>query len=177
MSVDGRLLAGIWLAALVWSVILCRQDWRERRLPNAWTLGGAAAALLVRLALGGLGPFLSGFAAAVVGGLFLLLPFLARGAGGGDVKMLFAAGAVAGWEQILPLLVYTAFAGLGVAVALLAAGRVDGARLKHYLRCACDFRYDRRAGRITLPDKESERVRVPFSLAIAIGLLAATWPL
>jgi len=167
---------GLWLLVLAWSAVLCHRDWRERRLPNLWTLGGAATVLLARLAWGGVPSLLSGFAAAAAGGLFLLLPFLARGAGGGDVKMLFAAGAVAGWTQILPLLLYTAFAGLGVAVALLMAGRVDGARLRHCGRCLVDFRYDRQAGRATLPSKDSEQARVPFSFAIALGLLAVTWP-
>ncbi len=74
------------------------------------------------------------------------------------------------------LLVYTAFAGLGVALALLLAGRVDGARLKHYGRCLVDFRYDRQAGRAALPPKDSEQARVPFSFAIALGLLAVLWP-
>jgi Flp pilus assembly protein protease CpaA len=167
---------GLWLLVLAWSAVLCHRDWRERRLPNLWTVGGAAVVLLARFWLGGTGSLLSGFAAAAAGGLFLLLPFLARGAGGGDVKMLFAAGAVAGWERILPLLLYTAFAGLGVAVALLVAGQVDGARLKHYARCCCDFRYDRVVGRAGLPPKDSERARVPFSFAIALGLLTVLWP-
>jgi prepilin peptidase CpaA len=156
-----------------WLVVLCWRDCRERRLPNAWTLGGLGLILAWRLVMGGLPGFLSGVAAGFLAGAFLLLPFLLRGAGGGDVKMLAACGAFVGWERLLPLLVYTAFAGLGVAVGMWLFGRLDGRRVAHYGRCLFDWRYDRAAGRTGLPPAESERVRVPFSLAIALGAWGA----
>ncbi len=162
-----------WLAALCWL------DWRWRRLPNWLTLSGAAVALVWRLGYGGLPALVDGFAAGMLAGFFLLLPFLLRGAGGGDVKMLFAVGAMLGWRWLMPLLVYTSFAGLILALAMLVGGRLDPARLRHYGRCLVDWRYDRAAGRAGLPPADSEQVRVPFSLAIAVGavlpLLLAAW--
>lgn len=163
------------LPSIPWAAWLCWYDCRERRLPNLLTLTAAGAALLIRLLIGGMPAFLDGFAAAMVAGAFLFIPFLLRGAGGGDVKMLFACGAMVGWSRLLPMLLYTSFAGLAVGVGMLLVGRLDGSRVRHYVRCAWDWRYDRRAGRAALPPKESERVRVPFSLAITIGLLAAIW--
>ena len=162
-------LAGavLWAAAISW------KDCRSRRLPNAWTMGGAAAALVFRLGYGGLPFFLDGFAAAALAGAFLLVPFLLRGAGGGDVKMLFAAGAVAGWSRVFALLWATSLAGLVMGLVMLALGQLDGARLAHYLRCACDWRYDRAAGAAALPSKESARYRIPFSVPIAVGLVVA----
>lgn len=167
---------GAWLEfvpAVPWALVLCWCDCRNRRLPNWLTLGGWAAVLAWRFGYGGAGSFLNGFAASMAAAAFLFLPFLLRGAGGGDIKMLAAAGAFLGWERVLPLLLYTSFAGLFVAVGMLLAGRLNPARLKHYLRCLFDWRYDRAAGRAALPPAESEQVRVPFSLAIAAGLLAA----
>ena len=157
----------------MWGGVLSWYDCRERRLPNALTLGGAAVALVWRLGYGGAPMFLNGFVAAMLGGLFLLIPFLMHGAGGGDVKMLAGAGAVVGLERLLTLMLATSLAGVVFGAVMLAAGKLDGARLKHLLRCGFDWRYDRRAGAAGLPPKESESVRIPFSLPIAIGLVAA----
>lgn len=156
----------------VWLIVLCWTDCRERRLPNLLTGGGLVAALLLRLILGGFSTFLSGFAAAVVGGIFLLIPFMLRGAGGGDVKMLAACGAIVGWNAVWALLVNISFAGVIIGVAMILCGKLDPARLKHLGRCCFDWTYDRQAGRDSLPPRDSERVRIPFGLAIALGMLA-----
>ena len=172
MPVFLAMLIGIWAAVLSW------YDFRERRLPNWLTLGGAVAALAYRLFWGASGSFLSGFVAACLAGFFLLIPFLLRGAGGGDVKMLFAAGAMVGWAGMVPLLVYMALSGVAIGMVMLFWGSLDGSRLRHLFRCCFDWRYDRKAGKAALPPKESEKARIPFALAIAIGLLAAyAWPL
>jgi len=164
---------GLLALATVWGVVLSYLDCRERRLPNWLTMGGAAVVLVWRFGYGGLPLFVDGLAAAAVGGVFLLIPFLMRGAGGGDVKMLFAAGAAVGWGRVLVMLWVTSVAGVLVGLAMLIFGRLDGSRLKHYLRCAVDWRYDRKAGRAALPPKESERARVPFSIPITVGMLWA----
>lgn len=153
--------------------MLCWLDCRERRLPNWLTVGGAVVALVWRFGYGGWSSFLNGFAGATVAGVFLLIPFLMRGAGGGDVKMLFGAGAMAGWERLLELLIVTSVAGVLLGVGMLIFGKLDASRLKHYLRCACDWRYDRQAGAANLPPKDSEKVRIPFSIPIAAGLALA----
>jgi Flp pilus assembly protein protease CpaA len=164
---------GVLFLVTTWGIVLSYMDCRWRRLPNAWTLGGAAAALAIRLATGGGPAFLDGFAAAAAAGVFLLIPFLLRGAGGGDVKMLFAAGAICGWGRVLPLLWVTSLAGLLMGGVMLTAGRLDGARLKHVAKVLFDWRYDRHAGRSALPPRDSDRVRMPFSLPITVGLLWA----
>lgn len=161
------------LLAAPWLVALCVSDIRWRLLPNALTLGGAAAGLAALWGAGGLAVMLDGLAAGALCGLFLLLPFVLRAAGGGDVKMLFACGVVAGMRLMAALLVFMSFAGLALAVVMAVAGRVDLARLKHWGRCVFDWRYDRRAGRAALPPRESERGRIPFGVAIAAGLVVA----
>ena len=167
-----ELAAAVYAAVAVWCIACCGWDIRRRVVPNRLTLAGAAVALAARLGYGGWPLLVDGFAAAAVAGFFLLIPFLLRGAGGGDVKMLFAAGAVVGWQGVLPMLWVTSLAGLVMGVAMLALGRLDGARLKHLARCAVDWRYDRRAGALALPPREDARSRIPFSVPIAVGLLA-----
>lgn len=160
-------------AVFAWAAVLCRFDLRERRLPNSLTLGGAALVLAARAGFGGLPLFIDGFAAAAAAGLFLLLPYLMRGAGGGDVKMLFASGAVVGWGGLLPMLWVMALAGIVLGIVLIVAGRVDGSRVRHYAQCAFNWRYDRKAGAAAIAPKSSEKARMPFSLPIATGLMAS----
>ncbi len=172
-GVLGKVAMVLLTVVAPWLALLCWFDCRERRLPNWLTLGGAAVALAWRLGYGGPESFIEGFAAAAIAGGFLFIPFLLRGAGGGDVKMIFAAGAVAGWRQVLPLLFYTSLAGVVVVIVMLLSKQLDPSRLKHYGRCLVDWRYDRAAGREKLPAADSQQVRVPFSLAIAAGMVAA----
>jgi leader peptidase (prepilin peptidase) / N-methyltransferase len=76
--------------AVLWMVSLSCYDIRERRLPNALTLPGAAVILLV----GGL-PALAG--AAALAGLYLLVHLAApTGMGAGDVKLAIGLGGLAG---------------------------------------------------------------------------------
>ena len=81
-------------------VYLCVSDIRRRILPNVWTLGGLAVGLTMSAGLDGISGFLDSLAAAGCGVLFLILPFLLRAAGAGDVKMLAACASFLGTRQI-----------------------------------------------------------------------------
>lgn len=155
----------------IWCIVLCWHDIRTRTLPNVWTVGGAGVALVVRLIYGGVPLMVDGLAAGAIAGGFMLLPFLARGAGGGDVKLLFAAGVIVGWSRVIYFLLLTSVAGVVFGLCLMIFGRMDGARIRHYLRTMVDWRYDRKAGRSDLPSPESDRVRMPFAVPVAIGLI------
>ena len=150
---------------------LCVSDIRRRTLPNAWTLGGLVIALALAAGFGGLSGFLDSLAAAGCGVLFLILPFLLRAAGAGDVKMLAACAAFVGMRQVPFFLMAVSFAGLFVAIAMVLMRQVSAARLKHAFRTLFDWRYDRKAGAASIPRRDDERARIPFGVAIAIG----TW--
>ena len=154
-----------------WLGYLCWSDAKHRRLPNAWTLGGLLAGLCVQAGFWGMTGFWDGSAAAGVCALFLLIPFLIRAAGAGDLKMLAACGAFVGLRETPFLLMAVSFSGLCVAVPMLIMRKVTAARLKHAFRCLFDWRYDRAAGKAAIPPKTDERARVPFGIAIALG----TW--
>lgn len=155
-----------------WLAVLCVKDLKTRRLPNLWTFGGLAVGLIVQLGWGGIAGLMDGLEAAGACVLFLLIPFLVRAAGAGDLKMLAACGAFIGMRQVLLLLLSVSFAGFFVAVGMLVTRKVGAARMKHAFRALFDWRYDRVAGRAALPPREDEGNRVPFGLAIAIGTLA-----
>ena len=167
-----NILFPLWLAAL------CVTDLRSRRLPNVLTLGGAVAALVLQAVAGGGAGILDALEGGAICAALLLLPFLLQAAGGGDVKMLFAVGCFFGSRRAIGALFWISVAGLALALVFLVFGRVDRSRLTHYVRCVFDWRYDRKAGRAALPPKSSEKVRVPFGLAIAAGAwLEMLWPL
>jgi len=62
--------------------------------------------------------------------------------------------------------------GIIVGVIMIAFGRLDSARLRHFFMCACNWRYDRKAGAANLPPRNSEKARVPFSIPITMGVVA-----
>jgi leader peptidase (prepilin peptidase) / N-methyltransferase len=87
----------IVVAALVlaWLATLSCYDIRQRRLPNALTLPGAAAILLAARVADRGGPALAGSAA--LAGLYLLVHLVApAGMGAGDVKLAIGLGGLAG---------------------------------------------------------------------------------
>lgn len=90
-------------------------DLRERRIPNWLTV----PAMIAGVALNGW----DGLFGALLGAAFYLPGFLLRMAGGGDVKLLAAVGALAGWRQGLTVLVFSLVAN-GV-LALIAAARKE----------------------------------------------------
>jgi prepilin peptidase CpaA len=86
-------------------------DLRERRIPNALTLGGALAALILRLLIDP-ALALSGLEGAGLGLLIAVVLFVSGAFGAGDGKLLIAVGAFLGIE--------------GLPTALLATGVVGG---------------------------------------------------
>lgn len=157
-------------AATPWLFVLGRSDWKTRKLPNHLTLGGSAVILVFLFLAGGLPRVLNGLLGGAVAGGILLIPFLLRAAGAGDLKFLFAGGLLTGWPAVVPMLLLTSVFGLFLGIGMQIAGLTDPARLKHFFRCAFDWRYDRAEGRKDLPPGSDEKCRVPFGVAIAAGV-------
>ena len=158
-------LATVWLAALAWS------DCKYRKLPNYLTLPGVVVFPVVyyfHWGWQGVGMSLLG---GLIGGLFLLIPYLLRGAGAGDVKMLLAVGCLSGYPGVFTTLIATSVAGLILGAVMVAASKTDASRIRHWFRCCTDMRYDRKAGREALPELVKKKVRIPYGVAIAAGML------
>lgn len=158
-------------AAAPWVAVLAWCDWKYRRLPNRLTLGGAAAILAWQFGWGGVPYLLNSLLGGAIAGGLLLLPFLIRAAGAGDVKYLFAGGLLVGFPAVFPMLLLASLFGLALGIAMRIFGALDGARVKHLFRTLFDWRYDRAEGRRDLPDREDEKVRIPFGVAISAGIL------
>ncbi len=128
--------------------VLCVKDARHRMLPNAWTFALALECAALRLAFGGLGGLLDGLLGGFVCGGFIFLPYLMKGAGGGDVKMMFGAGIATGLRLCVAELLLVSVSGLLLGLGMLVAGKVAFRKTRH---------------------KDDESYRIPFGVAIAVG--------
>jgi prepilin peptidase CpaA len=144
-------------------------DYRTRRIPNALTVSGFAAAMVLRAVVG---------PEAVVDGLVgallafvLTLPLLMLGViGGGDVKLLIAIGAFMGprhflWAGIL-------IAIIGGMIALIDAGR-RGVLLPVLFNCGQIMKhwvtFGRRGANRSFHSVGA--LTIPYGVAIAAGAL------
>lgn len=174
IPLDTATTAGLVLvaAAAAW------YDLRERRVPNALTVGGLGLAL----ALGALSGWGGLGAAAAGAGLALVvaLPvFLAGGMGGGDVKLLAAVGAFLGPSELPVALLAIALAGGLLAVVEMV--RQDAVRrtlvnlwiIVRGLGRNTFTRWKGRASGEALTVDADGAVTIPYAVAIAVGAVAA----
>lgn len=144
-------------------------DLRHRRIPNVLTVAILAAGLGARALAGGAPALGSGLAGAGVGFALLFPLFHVRWMGGGDVKLMTAAGAWLGpWPTVWATLIGAALGGL-LALVILAAG---GAALR------AEVLTNMKASFYTMSAPEApgrpHRHKVPMALALggaAVGVL------
>jgi prepilin peptidase CpaA len=159
-------VAAAMLAAAVW------HDVRYRRIPNAAVLGGTLAGFALAGVPGGIGVVsaLGGMAA----GFAVLLPlYLMRVTGAGDVKLMAAMGALAGWPAIVGIVLASFIAGGVLSLALALRLRVLPGVLRNLRTAAVVTVTELASGR--LPDGSGFPVtsaRMPYAIAIAAGAAA-----
>jgi prepilin peptidase CpaA len=144
-------------------------DVRSRRIPNALTVAGLVAVLVLRGWLG-VSALVDGVEGAGVGLALALVPFALGMLGGGDVKLLAAVGGFMGPERFIGAFLAVAVVGgvLGLLEALRhsAAGEVMSRSFAVVKNLALFGRAGYR------PTLESEgAMTVPYGVAIAVGSL------
>ncbi|TYO99954.1 type 4 prepilin peptidase 1 [Geothermobacter ehrlichii] len=72
-----------------------------------------------------LGVLAGGGSLLLVAGVYRLLTGK-EGMGGGDVKLLAMIGAFLGWQAVLPVILFSSFAGSAVGIPLMLAQKADG---------------------------------------------------
>ena len=146
-------------------------DARERRIPNLISVTGIALALSLR-ALPGDPTLLSGVLGAACGFLLGFFLFATGGFGGGDAKLLIAAGAFLGPKPFALALLLISVFGLVLAVWVMLRRRValpalfstwDG--IKFVLTLG-------RSGEWPTLDQPAP-ITVPYGIAIALGTVTA----
>jgi prepilin peptidase CpaA len=152
------------------AIVACICDLRTRRIPQALTLGGAAAGLLFHLLRGGWAGGELSVMGWVVGLLILFVPFALGGLGAGDVKLVAALGAWLGPWDAMWLGLYAGAAGLALAlVVAIATGYLQRA----LTNVAVLLGHWRANGITPLPELTLEHARGP-RLAYAVPILAGT---
>jgi prepilin peptidase CpaA len=162
--------AGSLLALSVLAVMLAIAvyiELKESRIPNWLTLSGMALGLLIGY-LHGTTAFWFSLGGLVIGFGFLFIFYVFGGLGGGDVKLMGAAGALMGADLIKSALFYTAFIGAFLAVMMVIWRKDFWARIGWGLRRLAFWRKDG-----TEQPAANSPVIVPYGLAIAIGCLLA----
>jgi prepilin peptidase CpaA len=144
-------------------------DVRSRRVPNFVTLPAIVFGLLLHFTFGGWLQLGSAAAAGLICGLVFLIFHLAGGMGAGDVKLITAAGCIAGLSHIGTLLILTSLAGGVMAIALALYRR----RFKETILNMCALAaHHTTAGLAPHPEfnvGNSKTLRLPYALAIAAG--------
>jgi prepilin peptidase CpaA len=163
------------VAVLAISAVAVLCDVRYRRIPNVLTFGGAGAALIYALAVGGprgLGIAVGGW----VVGAALFFPFFALGGmGAGDVKLLAALAAWFGPADAVWLAIFASIAGGVFAVIVaLAHGylRETLANVRLMLTHWCVFGLRPVAG-LTLLDAAAPRMA--YAIPIMLGAVCTLW--
>ncbi|MCB1069374.1 MAG: prepilin peptidase [Verrucomicrobia bacterium] len=168
---DGTVVSLYLLAVVL--VLTTYTEIQSARIPNWITLPALAAAFVVSFV--GLGiPFVSCLFGFLTGFGFLFLFYLFGGMGGGDVKLMGVVGALLGFPDILPVLMYTAFIGGGMALLALIWNR----RFWSGLRESLGMFFTVKEGQTLDPVEENEAggvaarpLTIPYGLAIVAGCL------
>lgn len=155
----------IWLVVGACAIAV-GTDVATRRIPNALTLGLAAAALGLHAVQGwtSLGIALAAMVAVLFVGYF---SFSLGWLGGGDVKLLAASAGALGYPDTIPFLLYTAIGGGVIAIAFaLVTGRLASV-LRAVALIARPFAY-----KGTVAVTPSKPTMMPYACAIAFGAVA-----
>lgn len=154
---------------LLCSIVGAVYDMATRRVPNAFTLPAIVFGLALHFSLGGWRELTTAAGGGLLCGFIFLLFHLAGGMGGGDVKLITAAGCTAGLALIAPLLLGTSIAGGVMAIGLALYHR----RLKQtFMNLGALVVHHRTSG--LAPHSEfhvgnARTLRLPYALAIAVG--------
>ena len=143
-------------------------DLRTGRVPNGLTLSLASVGMaMAALGLGGVG--VAGAFGGCLVGLLLMLPGHVLGAtGGGDVKLLAAAGTVLGPTNTLWAFIFTMLAGAVLALVVAARRRRLALTLSRSFERVRTFGADAVAR-----DSANAGNRFAYAPAIAVGVAAA----
>ncbi len=123
------------LAALLLAVTAAFFDLSTDKIPNWLCFAGFGAGICLRMLLLPAGPWQGLFGALLGAGLpfaLLFLPYCFRMVGAGDVKLLMALGAFAGWPGSLNLLFGTLLLGAAFSIGIMCGRTGFLPRLRHF---------------------------------------------
>jgi prepilin peptidase CpaA len=146
-------------------------DLYSRRIPNIVVVAGFVAGMALNGWLGGWSGLLhslSGFGLAI---LIYVPLFILRAMGGGDVKLMAAAGAIVGPSDWFTLFIFASVAGGAIALGMLVARNAMGSafgNMMHILKELAHFRAPYRS-QPELDISSPQALTMPHGVAIGVG--------
>ena len=156
-------------ASLLCTAVGAVYDIRSRRVPNALTLPAILLGLLLHLALGGWRQAGGAAFAGLTCGVIFFIFHLAGGMGAGDVKLITAAGCIAGLSQVAHLLILTGLAGGLMAIGLALYRHRFKETMHNIGVLVVHHSTDGLAHHPELNIGNAQTLRLPYALAIATG--------
>lgn len=135
-------------------IVAAIYDIKSRRIPNWLTFGGIILGILSHSFSNGWSGLIFSLSGFLLGSAILIVPFILRGMGAGDVKLLAAIGAFVGFHSVVYVAVFGAL--MGGAMAAITAIR------KNMLREALMG---------IMMRNPSTQIFIPYGAAIAAGTL------
>jgi prepilin peptidase CpaA len=157
------------LLPLLLSAWMAWGDIRTNRIPNYLTLGTAVAGLGFQLGFHGWGGLWSGFLGLLLGFGLLILPYILKGMGAGDVKALAALGAWLGPQQTFFLFIYMGICG-GLLVLAVLGWRGELWSQMQRGRIFLKNLWSRRRSKPEMPAPQAPKQRIPYAVALALGM-------
>jgi prepilin peptidase CpaA len=167
LSPDSFLLFDAVALAIVAAVV----DVRERRIPNWLTYSGILLAVALRFLYFRWNGLASAIAGTIVAGGIMLVFYVVRAMGAGDVKLMAAIGSLVGPSQAITVLLATAIFGGVLAFAYAIYRKRAGSILRNV---ASVLRFHSWGGLHVHPEINLDNpsaLRMPYGLAIAAGTL------
>jgi prepilin peptidase CpaA len=152
----------ILLVAAAWDI-------RFKRIPNWLTFPSMIVALSFYVIAGGFQGLLFSQQGAVVGMAILIIPYLMRGMGAGDVKLIGVVGAFLGAGKVVLALLWTALVGGLYAIILMIYYVSLKRTLRPHLSAVCSCQG---SGEISPPSNAMvKKPSLCYGVAIAIGTM------
>lgn len=138
-------------------------DIKSRKIYNNVIYPGIILAFIIHAAVSGWDGFLHSFLGFLIGLGLLLIPYLMRGMGAGDVKLLALVGAFKGGAFVFQTFIFMALLGAVIALAIVLFRRGTVKPLLYKMSSA------KSGVKMTGFSKESLSATYPYGVAIAGG--------
>jgi prepilin peptidase CpaA len=158
-------------ALLIVTGIAALTDLYSRRIPNPLVVAGFAAGLVLNIWWSGPGGGLNSLMGLGLALLIYVPLFLLRAMGGGDVKLMAAAGAIVGPRDWFTLFILASVVGGVLALGMLMARRSMGSAFWNVLHIAKELAHLRMPykSNAALDISSSQALTMPHGVAIGIG--------
>ena len=105
---------------IIFLIVAFYYDVKQQRIPNWWTVSGVLVGIIFHLVVNHLDGFIQSVLGTLIGGGVLLLLYIFKAIGAGDVKLFAAIGAICGVLFTLYAIMYSIiFAGIIGLIVLL----------------------------------------------------------